>query len=473
MLSRDAFEAMYAAALRMADELGIAASQPLLQEAVYGCSGFRACDGRIHVSPSRIEEVLELLRNSYRPAASRPERPNISITDRPSLFVDHRKRELRPLARTEMIAGTKLIDVLASRGLVTGTGCGTPQDSPEAVRPFEQYLLSYRFSRGGGSTAVMVEKPLRRYMHQMREIAEDGYNPGKISHTVWLPSPLRLDGNELDELIESDGEVIHFAVGSMPIMGLTGPVDPIGVLTLAMAETLGAAAVLKQLYRQAQVDCILHPQPMDPRSGLMAFGSPEWNKLELLKIEVYRHLGLGLTHKENLTASCMPDERAQWEKTSSLALGMTWGCRSFQLYPLCGDEGFSPVQLLLDIAVADELWHSLQPANNIGRANAALETLRNAVTDNEMIAGLEDTVEQLSRNYIRPMFTRYHSANQWQSAGRPELIETVEEHASQLISQWSYEPPPDKIEALMEVYEHVCRETGCTNKLDHTDLQAS
>ncbi len=458
IVSPDCVDAMLSSALRMVQDIGIETSRQDLLERVEDLSGLRVIGNRISVAPGVVREIIQQNQFSQSEAANRPEHPTITVSDYAALFADHRGHVLRPLTRSDAIAGTKLMDSLTPRWVVGRSG-GVPQDVAPPMQPIEQYLIGFRYSRNGGSAKIPLTPDVAPYMFGMREIAED-FDRKQRHFSVWVPSPLKLEGNELDELLDSGAQVLSFYVGSMPLMGMTGPVDPVGAYALSLAETLGGAAILHRLFPEAKVSIWPHPQAMDPRSGLMAFGTLEWNRLDLIKKEILEHLGMPPKYKENLTSACMPDAQAQADKMASIAFGVMHGFTHFNLFPLCADEAWSHVQLVLDVEYVHSAWETQKLTSGIQRAEAAFHTLTTAIRENRILGQMEDTALYVRETYYRSPLPRLFSSSQWKANGGLNPLADAEAYAQELINQADYAPPEDKLRRVLDVYQRACREFG-------------
>jgi trimethylamine:corrinoid methyltransferase-like protein len=350
------------------------------------------------------------------------------------------------------------MDSLTPRWVV-GKSCGTPQDTIPPLQPVEQYLIGFRYSRNGGSTKVPLTPEMARYLFEMREIGGD-FDRKRRQFSVWAPSPLKLEGYELDEMLDSGAQVLSFYVGSMPVMGITGPVDPVGVYTLSLAETLGGAAILHRVFPDAKASIFPHPQPMDPRSGLMAFGTPGWNRLDLIKKELLDHLGMPAKGKENLTSACMPDAQAQADKMASIASGVAHRFTHFNLFPLCADEVWSHVQLVFDIEYVHAAWETCQPVTESPRARVAFDTVAAAIQEGRIAGEMEDTILHLRENYPQSPLPRVFSSGQWNLKAQPGSLSDAEAYAQELIDKADYAPPEDQWREMLAVYHKACREFG-------------
>ena len=468
LMSPECLDAIVSCALRMMEEIGIETNREDLLEKAEGLSGLTVRGNRIHVAPEGAHGVIEQGRRDRLSVRKNrictvpegpPEHPTIDVSDRATWFADHRARELRPLTRADVIAGTKLIDSLTLR-CVEGNTSGTPQDTITLLQPIDQYLIGFRYSRNGGSTSVPPVPEAARFLFEIREIAEDDFRRTQRDFSVWVPSPLKLEGYELDELLDSGAQVLSFYVGSMPIMGLTGPVDPVGVYTLSLAETLGGAAILHRLFPDAKVSFYPHPEPMDPRTGVMAFGTPEWNRLELLQREIMGHLGMTAHRMDILTSACMPDVQAQQDKMAAVAFGVVHGYTCFNLFPLCADEVWSAAQLVLDVEYVHRAWRTQGRIASAQRAHDAFDTVVAAVRQGRIVGEMRDTVVHLRENYYRSPLPRVFSSSQWDDVGRPDPLADAEAYAQELIERADYVPPEGRFRKVMDVNHRACREFG-------------
>lgn len=460
LLNQECLEAILASALQIVEQTGIETNRDDLLAKAAPLAGLSVRGRRIAVSRERAQEVLDILRQRQPQSDNdTPEKLHLGVSDRSLLIADHRQRELRPMTRREVVEGTKLIDAMTPKGVV-GNTCGTPQESIPELRDLEQYLIGFRYSRNGGNTNMPTVPEVTECLLAIREIAEDGFDRRRRSFDLWVPSPLRLEASALDELLEFDGEVTSFCVGSMPIMGLTGPVDPVGIMTLTVAETLGGAAILHALFPDAAIRLFPHPEPMDPKTGMMAFGTPEWCRLEILQQEIREYLALEPHRMDLLTSSCMPDAQAQADKLAALSFGMNYGITYFNSYPLCTDEAWSPVQFVLDVEWAHSAWSICRPLNDPARAEAAVGALQEAVAEAKIFAQMEDTALNLRKYYHFSKIPRVFSSNQWVANGKPDAIAAAETRAREGVEKASFCPPQDKLDRVTAIYERACKRFG-------------
>ena len=346
-LTREQFETIHRTAVELAIRTGFHVAHSALLERMRGRPGFRVSGTRIHPSEERVEAYMRSHRarhDEQPPAPDSP--PALYTTDRPLYVVADDHASIRLVTRQDAIDGAKLVAMLHDRGVRGGT-IGLPSDVPAWLAPLEQILIALRFGRcGGGSSHIFT---LWHSQYAAR-IARAQGQPFGLS--VWMPSPFRLEGNELDIVLAMEGQFESLAVGSMPLMGITAPMNEIKTWIQALAETIGAAAILQELYPGIPVDFWPHPKPADMTTGGYGMGLPEMHLFDVLKSEILPFYGLQPPWgKSACLGAVTPGPQAQLERTAAYVIGCLHGYRSFDMAGVLGAGGdvFSPVQLLLDV----------------------------------------------------------------------------------------------------------------------------
>jgi trimethylamine:corrinoid methyltransferase-like protein len=431
-------------------------------------------NGRIFPSAEAMEACLAHIRDNHVPAGDvngnhhgwedmiinhfPEENILIKITDLPYQYCDHKSRHILPLTRKQVIEGTKLLHVLSEKKGVKGYACGVPQDTAAPLKAVEQYLIGFMYNRNGGGTIQPVAAEVEDEFAKIRTIAENRGDPGERSVMLFSSSPLILDSNDLYLFFKPGIKISAFMTGSMPMMGMTGPVDPAGVYVQGLAEVLGGAAILHALFPEARAYVYPHPQAMDLRSGRMAFGTVEHARLEMMKIQVMNALGLPYYNlKDIMTSAQMPGSLAQGDKALGFFTGIMAGYKAFNLMPLSTDQVWSPVQALLDVEALTGAWKALKPVEGQKAVTRAADTIGEVLENKGLFAETADTLMNMELHYRTDMLhNRFQTSEAWQQAGRPEELDAVEQKQAELLGQWDYHPPEDKFQKIMDIYYKLC-----------------
>jgi len=112
-----------------------------------------------------------------------------------------------------------------------------------------------------------------------------------------------------------------------------------------------------------------------------------------------------------LTSACMPDAQAQADKMAGVALGVAHGFTHFNMFPLCSDEAWSNVQVILDVEHVHTAWETLKPLTETQRAEEALNTLTLSLQENRI------QVRWKIPYYICGEITIYHRCGEYTVPG--------------------------------------------------------
>ena len=382
----------------------------------------------------------------------------IKLTDLPYQYCDFRVRQIVPLTRKHVIEGTKLMHVMSEKKNIKGYTCGVPQDTAGPLKAIEQYIIGFRYNRNGGGTIQSVASGVENEFSEIRAIAEDRENPDERTVMLFSASPLILDSDDLYLFFKPGIRMKAFMIGSMPMMGMTGPVDPVGVYILGLAEVIGGAAILHAMFPEARAYVYPHPQAMDLRTGQMAFGTVEHARLEMMKMQIMEALGLPYYNlKDIMTSAQMPGSMAQGDKALGFFTGLIAGYKAFNLMPLSTDQVWSPVQALLDVEAISDAWKAIQPVEGKDAVSRTEDIISEVIENNTTFAETVDTLMNLELHYQTDMLhKRFQTSEYWQYSGRPEEFDAVEEKQSAMLAQWNYHPSPDKLRRIMNIYYKLC-----------------
>ncbi len=440
---------MHAAVLAILARTGFWIEHAELRAELLRHDGIVERNGRVCLEPRFVEDYVAWHRGRHRITAPGPLR--FGTNSRPAWIAAG--GGVRPMLREDVVAGAKLIEVLRqTRGLIGDTP-GMPQDVPVALQPLAQYLIGAEYSSAGGATEQVTNIAMAEFVRAMDRVYG---RPCALS--VYFISPLRFVGTELDILWHFRHEVASICAGSMPMMGLTGPCDPLSVFTLAVAETVGAAALLHAVFPAADVSFYPHPEPADLATGAIVFGTPEWQLLDMMHRDVLQYYGLPYHGRMCHTTAPTPNAQAQVERATAILLGVLHGYEWISpLGQLSNDEVWSPAQLLLDLETIDY-------AQRLARGAASAPELSldklpgiidEVVQQGMLFAEHESTLAVMRRQYQHPRLFRRGAVTSWLAAGSPDLIHEAERQAEKLIGQYDYTPPAEVLRELRAIYQRA------------------
>lgn len=458
ILERAVVEQMHAAALSILARTGLRVEHGEIRERLLRRKGFTEDDGRLLIAPERVGAWRVRHATHKVPVAPEylsfpPDQYVYGADCRARWIVDDAGTGLRLLTRDDLVAGAKLLRMLEDCG-VTGTTPGVPCDAPEETQALEQYVIAAEFSSHGGYTCQVADVTTAEIVREMDRVY------GRPRHlTAYNPSPLIFGGPEVDILWHFREELDSALVGSMPAMGVTGPCDLIGVFTLAIAECLGAAAILHELLPEVSVTIYPHPQPADMRSGTMVFGSAEWQLLDLMHRDVLDYYGSDLNRKMIHTTAPLPNAQAQTERTAAALLGMTNGFTLFEPIGQLGlDEVWSPAQCMLDLDIlgeAQRIARGAAPCAGLELEQLA-EVTREAVQDSLAFSVHPTTLSNMNSVYHHPRVLSRCGRPQWAAAGMPDPVREARRQAEHLVASYDRGVDEERLREVRRIYEWGC-----------------
>jgi trimethylamine--corrinoid protein Co-methyltransferase len=419
--------------------------------------GFIEHAGRVLIDSQQVEEWLTDWRCRHPgpltppPGPTSPDKISYSLLGYSTWIVTDDGRDLMPLTRSDVVSGTKLAEVLKTRGILPCVS-GVPQDVPSALVPLDQYLIGAEYSSAGGCSHLVSDIQTASIIRDMNRVC--GCDIPATS--VWLPNPLVFGGANLDVLWHFRSEITQAFVGSMPVMGVSGPCDPISIMTLCLAEVIGGATILHTLLPDLDVGIFTHPEAGDMRSGTLMLGAPEGEILDLMKRDILYWYGIEWNSKPVQTSASLPGPQAQLERTTGILMGLLAGCDSFHGVGTLGiDEVWSPGQLLLDL---DSIGHGVRVTRGPESvSDLELDHLPDVIDDSVRSAlpfmAHETTALNFRQQYHLPELLQRLDRAQWAAAGKPDAFIAANERAKQLIQQHDYEPPAGLMKELRVVYE--------------------
>jgi trimethylamine:corrinoid methyltransferase-like protein len=198
-------------------------------------------------------------------------------------------------------------------------------------------------------------------------------------------------------------------------------------------------------------------------TGVMVFGTPEWDILDLMHRDVHEHYGTRSDQKLIHTTASLPGVQAVSDHAGSMMLGGIYGYKSFSPGGMLAlDEVWSPAMLVLDAEILAHTRRIIRGAWSGGGLDPAElpGVVAEVVKEGGVFAEHESTVANMKDQYHRPKVLKRMNRSQWDSAGRPEEVRAAQTEADRLIASFSYEPDRRMLAELRGVYEKARKHLG-------------
>ncbi len=447
-------------ALRLLAEVGLEVLHPGLAERARQ-RGHHFTGDRVRFDRAQVTAFMEEARGAggRRHAAQAPEADSgqlhLGLSPYPQYLHDPAADSVVPMTCARLEGATKLVDMLADRGLYRGVP-GCPADVPAPLQVLAQYRTGMENLRDwtGPVDAKTVES-----LPYVMEMAEVMGRPIR-GLPVYVFSPLRLAGESLTAVMQYESRLESIWVGSMPAAGATAPARPAEAFALAAAEVIGSAILLRDCVRP-QVHWHVSAYPFDLRGLAMTFGTPEALLFEMASREVnaFLHGDPWWPAVDNIHVMAkLPGPQAAAEKMSIMATGALLGARDFTgAGALSLDEVHSSVQLLLDLEVKDHVARIVRGLDTGLDGDSCLAQVQQGTA--RTFLELDQTLDSYRSGWHPALFER-RFVDSWQAAGRPTVVEQAAAMARDLIAQHHYEPPGEIRREFDHIYHRAERELG-------------
>ncbi len=464
LLNKNNVRPLHERAVRILDRIGLRISDPRLTRRLRDKQGVRIAGNRVTFDPAVTEELVNL---KDRHKELIPDQPK--IPEKISIITSYHARHImdpdietiRPLTESDAVQIAKLSDALRDRGVLGGAP-GAPQDIPARLRSVAQYKISLEWSRAGHYAPVSSVAEYR-YIREMARVMGDDFGM-----ECYLISPLRLEGDEVTAVIDyletcsPDDKPVPICATSMPTMGLSGPVDPLALFVLGIAEAMGGFIALTLAYGDEVRVGMSRPNayPCDFRTGGFIVGSPEAVLIEIIRRDFDRFYRCGSWARALRTMSSVPGVQTAAEKAAGAVACALAGYESWFGGGLIGlDEVFSPIQLLIDCEIRD---YALQVAQGFQADESFddISVLKDILeAENEPLPFMtHPTTLKTFRNVFREPKFFHREPYKGQSKPKEELFDHIREEIKTLIRSHDYHLESEKLSELEKIYTRAKKE---------------
>ncbi len=279
------------------------------------------------------------------------------------VFIYDLEGRRRPATLEDVRACIRLADALENIDFM-----GLPvsaQDIPAPMRPvvMAAELVKQTRKLGGIETFDRLDV---EFITRIAEIAAGSpealrRNPILVGYAE-ARSPLCLDRNMAEILIDYVKKGLPQSLDTMPNGGMTAPITTAGVLALGMAETLGGLILGYAVDPNAVMSVDICVSKADMRSGLYTYASPERMPLLAAAVQmINEYYGCPSGTHGGKTDACYPGLQAGMEKIMSMLFPLLAGSVGIgTMGHLENAVTFSPQQLVIDNEIAGAVRHMLQ-----------------------------------------------------------------------------------------------------------------
>ncbi|MEN6545135.1 MAG: trimethylamine methyltransferase family protein [Armatimonadia bacterium] len=451
-LSADQVEQMHRAMLGLCGTVGMKVGHAPIRELAARNRGVTDHGGRLTFEAELVEEAIAA--QSYPPELFECDFDIVSgayclnVTD----LQDGR---IRPATHADLYDLTKLAD---SYGML-GSAPVLPRDLPG---PLQEIALQ---------KAVFEVAP-RKHVPALDanpratpEVAEAVFRMAEVVGAeiplgAWVISPFRINDDDLNVIYHHLHRRCPLWIATMPIMGATSPIFPVGSYVQSLAELFAGLTLLHVIGDGVPVYCSVidsvRAYPFDMRYGSFVYGSPEDLWATLLQVQLNGRYGIPVCAKSLLTASREPDAHAAAEKSAHTMAAALAGARLFTNAGLLSvDEIYSPEQVVLDYEIVQYAKATLR-GFEFSEDSMAVEAIRQVAQKGTFLEH-DTTLDNYRTAFWEPELFDHRMLQTWQADGAKELRERLRETARGRIAAHDFHLPEDQQRALDAIWEECER----------------
>ena len=472
-LGDDEMQQIHQAALQILDEVGmfIDCEEALNYLEAFGC---RVNYDRRHVSfpAGLVQSSVDRLRRAYADPGRIPQRMSVRYSQiyfstHPhrihsefstnaggfSVFIFDLEGRRRLATMEDVRASIRLADALEN---ITFMGLPvSAQEIPAPMRPVVMAAELVKTTRKLGGIETFDRLDVS-YISRIAEIAAGGpaalrQNPVLVGYAE-ARSPLCIDRNMAEILIEYVKRGLPQSLDTMPAGGTTAPITSAGVLAMGIAESLGGLLLGYAVDPDAIMSIDVCPTKADMRSGLYTYASPERMPLLAANVQMMNEFyGCPSGTHGGKTDACYPGFQAGMEKIMSMLFPILAGSVGIgTMGHLENAVTFSPQQLVIDNELAGSVRAMLN-GFEVSPETLGVEVIKSVMPGGSFMAH-EHTLSHL-RDETSP--SRFYDRLNWDAVySRPVRgLEEKAKHEAAELMQRETEPPlsPDQERAIDEV----------------------
>ncbi|MCX8508342.1 MAG: trimethylamine methyltransferase family protein [Rhodobacteraceae bacterium] len=265
-------------------------------------------------------------------------------------------------------------------------------------------------------------------------------------------SPLKHDFPMIDGALRLARAGQAVVVTPFTLAGAMAPVTMSGAVTLSIAESLSAIALLQ--YVAPGTPCMIgtFTSNVDMKSGAPAFGTPEYMRATQMTGQMARFYGLPL-RSSGVCAANVPDGQAMWETSNSLWAAVQSGTNL--VYHAAGwlEGGLiaSPEKFVMDCEVLQMIQRYMEPDTwATGPDEIAVEAIAEVGPDGHYF-GIQHTQDRYAKAFYQPIASDWRNFEAWKMDGAIWTAERAHRIFKDILADYQ-EPPMDMAhrEALKE-----------------------
>jgi trimethylamine--corrinoid protein Co-methyltransferase len=259
-------------------------------------------------------------------------------------------------------------------------------------------------------------------------------------------SPLTIDANQVEHLVEAARNKLPVACHSGVIGGAAAPVTLAATATQANAEVLAAITLVQQISPHTPFLMGSWARPMDMKKGNIVAGSAEFALLVAACAQMGKFYNIPTRGGGPLTDAHSPDAQAGYEKVFTSLLHALVGLNFISGFGLIGTENtFSLEQLVIDNEIANYTKRIVEGIN-VTEEKIAADLIMKVGPGGSFLAE-PHTLQHFREELWDATLSQRHSSHEdWELKGKKDMRQVAHEKVKQILANHRPEPLDEKIE---------------------------
>jgi len=439
--------AIYATALDILSEIGIADPVPEIRDLAVAAGCQLTADGRLLFPRSLMDDVVANAGRDFTLFGRDPShhmqisgnRVHLGTTGLAVKMLDFASGKLRATTIEDLFDFARLVDVLDNIHYFSRTVVATE------IQDLLAYDLTVAYACIAGTkkhffTGFTEAAHVKPAMEMFDAIAggEGCFKkaPYLSANTCAIVSPLKFGADNLYVAIECARHGIPINMIIAGQAGATAPAALAGTLAQNLAETLGGLAAVHLVRPGHPVIFGSWPFVSDLRTGAFSGGSGEQALLMASSAQITRWLGLPCGVAAGMTDSKLPDNQAGYEKGITLALAAAAGANlinaSAGIYASLLTAAFEGAVIDNDLYGATQ---RVVRGIEVNSTTLSIDPIREAISGVGHYLGSDQTLSLMESEYLYPELADRMSPDDWEERGSRDIRQCARERADQILSR--------------------------------------
>jgi trimethylamine--corrinoid protein Co-methyltransferase len=433
---------------------------------LYQQGGARVEGRRVYITPAMVAEAVKRAPSRVLLAGRDPAQDVVLEGQRiyagtggsPTMMLDPGADSVRPATLRDLADMACLADALPHCDFLVIPL--TPTDIADEHMPLNRFYTSLAFCAKHVMGGVYSLEGARQVIELGSAIAGGlqalQVRPLISNITSWMVSPLHLDTEVTQILIEWCRHGLPVALSSAPMAGSTSPVTLAGTLVQLNAEQL-SGIVLTQLVRPGTpVLAGYIPGVADMRSGGYLGGAVEFGMMQAAASQLAHHYGVPIYGSGGMSDSKLPDAQAGYEKMATLLLAAMGGCNYIHhaIGMVTNMSAASLEQAVMDDEVAGMVLRVLRGAE-ITEETLAVEAIARVGPGGHYLMD-DHTLQFMRSELFHPSLADRQNRSAWEVAGKLDARSRAAARAEKLLRDHEPMDLPVAVDKVIRSRFHIC-----------------